>query len=115
SSAASARASASASAAEAARRRYICLPRHLSPANFLEMRMAEQRRRRERKARSVAPFSRSVSTCAQSNRVRVGCTDDSSLSPFSARTRLCWLARPVIDHNATPSSSRRVDGVEVMI
>ena len=27
----------------------------------------------------------------------------------------CWLKRAVIDHNATPSSWRRVDGVEVMI
>jgi len=30
-------------------------------------------------------------------------------------TRPCWLERAVIDHNATPSSWRRVDGVEVMI
>jgi len=27
----------------------------------------------------------------------------------------CWLKRAVMDHNATPSSWRRVDGVEIMI
>ena len=44
-----------------------------------------------------------------------GAPDNSSLSHFSAMTRPCWLERAAIDHNATPSSWRRVDGVEVMI
>ena len=41
--------------------------------------------------------------------------DNSSQSHCSATTQPCWLERVVIDHNTTPSSWRRVDGVEVMI
>ena len=41
--------------------------------------------------------------------------DNSSLSPFSARTWPCWLKRAIMDHNATPSSRGRVDGVLGMI
>ena len=38
-----------------------------------------------------------------------------SRNPLSARTQPCWLNRAARDHTATPSSWRRVDGVEAMI
>ena len=39
--------------------------------------------------------------------------DNSSLSHFSAMTRSRWLGRAARTGIATPSSRRRVDGVEV--
>ena len=41
-----------------------------------------------------------------------GAPDNSSLSHFSAMTLPCWLRRGVRTGIATPSSRRRVDGVE---
>ena len=41
-----------------------------------------------------------------------GAPDNSSLSHFSATTRPSWLGRAVRNGIATPSSRRRVDGVE---
>ena len=42
-----------------------------------------------------------------------GAPDNSSLSHFSAMARPCWLRRAVRPACATPSSRRRIDGVEV--
>ena len=44
-----------------------------------------------------------------------GVPDNSSLSPFSARTRPSWLNRSVRDHAVASSSWRRVDGLEATI
>ena len=44
-----------------------------------------------------------------------GAPDNSSQSHFSATTLPCWLRRVARKQYHTPSSRRRVDGVEVMI
>mmetsp|Transcript_18305 Transcript_18305/g.56142 ORF Transcript_18305/g.56142 Transcript_18305/m.56142 type:complete len:347 (-) Transcript_18305:75-1115(-) len=57
----------------------ICLPRHFSPANFLEMRIAEQLSFFDRKALKVAPFSSGSSPASKLRMRRAAKTSSSGV------------------------------------
>mmetsp|Transcript_7871 Transcript_7871/g.24149 ORF Transcript_7871/g.24149 Transcript_7871/m.24149 type:complete len:440 (-) Transcript_7871:90-1409(-) len=87
------------------RLRKICFPRHFSPANFFEIRIAEQLSFLERKARSVAPFS-SCSSPASKSRISRAANASSSADHFPRRVPPAAATPRIFDDDAPSSPSR---------